>query len=164
MAIKKILQAPNELLNTKCTPIKELTPEINSLVKDLQDTLNSAKDPEGAGIAAPQIGILKRVCIVKRINKGETIKEYILINPEITSSSAKESLGLEGCLSIKNLYGKVLRPERVTVKFLDENFESRKLKASGYLARLIQHEIDHLDGILFDSKIIGKRYTEEDFN
>lgn len=164
MAVKPILQIPNPILNTKCEKVAEINGEIKELITDLLDTLTAQTNPQGTGLAAPQIGVSKRVCIVRRWDRSEddkeTYRDYVLINPEILGASSATDIMWEACLSIPDLFGKVMRNKRVRVSALNENGEEIKIKASGFFARVIQHEVDHLDGILFNSKIIGESLTE----
>lgn len=168
MAIKPIVQIPDPVLTTPCKKVGEVNDEIKQLIKDLIDTLDAQTDPQGTGIAAPQIGVSKQVCIVRRWYKNEgeeeTYKDYVLINPEILGSSSATDIYWEACLSIPDLFGKVQRHKRVRVRALDENGETVKIKASGFFSRVIQHEIDHLHGVLFSSKIIGEALTEDELD
>jgi len=122
------------------------------LQKDQQtifkDMLYTMKKHKGVGIAAPQIGVLKRFCYVS--NNGR--KPQLLINPVITKRSSSKEWAEEGCLSIPNVYGQVERNMSVTVEYVDTAAEKQELSAEGFLARVIQHEIDHLDGVLFIDK------------
>jgi len=169
MAVRKIVLVPDTILTKTSKPgiIDEST---KTLVQDLIDTLEAATHPQGAGIASVQIGELKRVCIVKKFSpdpdnpENELSTTFILINPEILTASEAKGLAWEGCLSIPDTYGQVERSKRVRVKSLDLNGNEFTLKAEGFLARVIQHEIDHLNGILFTSKIVGKTFTEKELD
>lgn len=144
----KILTIPNPILTTKTEPIKKIDDSILDLVGEMIETCKKAN---GIGLAAPQIGKSIRLCIIDLEHMG--LPPFALINPKIVSKSFKKIEMEEGCLSIPNVFGMVKRPESVTVKTLNLNGENHKFKAKGLLARVIQHEIDHLDGILFTSKI-----------
>lgn len=171
MAIRPILTAPNEILKTPSEKVKlengEISAELRALVQDLKDTLANASDPAGAGISAPQIGVLKRVCIVNEYMWDEDKKEefvintYTLINPKVISKNNKTEKDWEGCLSIPDKYGEVERPTKIKLKAIDENGNNIRMKASGFVARVILHEIDHLDGILFTDRT-SKVFTEEE--
>jgi peptide deformylase len=169
MAIREIVKIPNKILNTRLEEVVEITPEISEMVKDLKDTLSNSKVP-GAGLAANQIGINKRICIVRDFypnpekDNEEIYKEYVLINPKITVSSKKEGLDWEGCLSIPDTYGLVKRLKKIKVEALDENGKKIKFTAEGFFARTILHEVDHLNGILFTSKVVGKTKTEKELD
>lgn len=143
-----IIYHPNEQLSTECSDFdisKILDKEQQDFFKALLYTMKKHK---GVGVAAPQVGVLKRFCFVS--NNGK--KPQLLINPVITKRSSAKEWAEEGCLSIPQVYGKVERNVSVTVEFVNQNAEKEELEASGFLARVIQHEIDHLDGILFIDK------------
>lgn len=140
MAIYKVVLMGDPVLREKAKPVKEINDSILRLLDNLHDTLH---EYDGVGLAAPQIGISKRAIVV---DNGEEC--YELINPEIIKSQGNEK-AIEGCLSIPKLNGKVKRAARVIVKGLNRAGEEQRIEASGLLARAFQHEIDHLDGILF---------------
>ncbi|MBI2414237.1 peptide deformylase [candidate division WWE3 bacterium] len=168
MPVCKIVTIPDEVLLTPTKKIVDFNIDTQELIKNLLDTVRKAKDPEGAGLAAPQIGISKRACVVRDffvnpMNRDEVLShDYVLINPKIISASKETELDIEGCLSIPLVYGKVERAKKVKIKALNEHGEEIRFMASGFLARVVQHEIDHLDGILFTSKLVGRPYTEEE--
>jgi peptide deformylase len=170
MAVKPIKTVPNKVLTTKADKVTEISDEIKVLVSDLMDTLNHAKEPEGAGIAMPQIGVGKRICIVKNFianpsDESELLEQvFVLINPKITSRSKETELDWEGCLSIPDTYGLVERYKKIKIKALNETGEEIRLNASGYFARVIQHEIDHLDGVLFTSRTRGRTISEKEMD
>lgn len=169
MAIKRIIEAPNEILSTKTSKVKFEDPEVKEIIKDLLETTINQKNPEAAGLAAPQIGYGKRICIVREFveipnSEKFTITNHVMINPKIISESKELDLDFESCLSIPNMYGKVLRHKSIKVIYLDENGKEVKLKAKDFLARVIQHELDHLDGKLFTEKILGDLITEDEYN
>ena len=168
MAVKQIVKAPDKILTTPCKDVAAFDADLKNLVADLLDTLEVQKNPEGAGLAAPQLGVLKRVCIVRKFSKdaenNETKKDIVLVNPKITSSSPATDIRWEACLSIPAILGQVKRAKRVTIMASDALGKPLKIKAEGFFARTIQHEIDHLDGILFTSKLIGEPLTDEEFD
>ena len=141
--IKKILIYPQDkdILLQKSEEVKNIE-EVKELIQDMKDTLNS--EESGAGISAVQIGVLKRVCVIKYDNK-----EYVLINPVITWKRSGAN-GIkpfkEGCLSAPGVYTIVNRPQKVICNYLDENWEEQELNQGGWLSAIIQHELDHLDG------------------
>jgi peptide deformylase len=138
LTIKKY---PAPVLRKKAVKIKNpLDLEIQALIPAMAEAM---KKENGVGLAAPQIGSSVRLCIVKEENKI-----YALINPQITAKSTKKIVMEEGCLSFPGTFFPITRPENVKVRFLDEAGAEKKLKAGGLLGRAIQHEIDHLDGIL----------------
>ena len=171
MAVVPILTTPNDILHKPAEKIREFDAETKKLITDLLDTLRDAKDPEGAGLAAPQIGVLKRALIARRFYRDpdnpeiELSKEYVFVNPKIISSSEELVSGMEACLSIPDTYGLVERPKKIKVKALDEHGEVVRKTLTGFMARIVQHEIDHLDGILFTDKLVdGKTYTEQELD
>lgn len=165
MAIKKIVLVPDEILEEQCQEVTEFDESIKQLAQNLIDTVKDAKDPEGAGLAAPQIGVLKRVCVVRNFftnpqNPNELISnEFILINPKVISESKETYLDIEGCLSIPDTYGTVERFNNIEVEAQNINGEKFIINAEGFFGRVIQHEMDHLDGILFTTKLVGDTYT-----
>ncbi len=151
MAVLEIVNQDNPILRQKSKTVKEINNEIKQHIIDLKDTLNTT---EGVGISAVQVGILKRIVYVKYEEQ-----EYVLINPKIIMQEGKIE-DYEGCLSVKEkdysfLYGKVKRAFLVEIEALNEQGEKVSIVADGMLARIFQHEIDHLDGILYTDKIIG---------
>jgi peptide deformylase len=146
--ILKIVKTPDPILETKTAPVKEITPEILKLVRDMIDTCRKA---QGIGLAAPQIGKSIRLCIINLEHLG--LPPFALVNPKIVKTSWKKADMEEGCLSIPGLYGMVKRPAKVTVEAMNIEGNKTKFEADGILARVLQHEIDHLDGVLFTSKM-----------
>jgi len=136
----------------------------------LLDTVRVAKDPEGAGLSATQIGISKRMCVVRNffedpLNPDEVSSDdIVLINPKIIQYSEEKNVDWEGCLSVPDAYGLVERAEKIKITAKDIDGNIIKIKAEGFFARTIQHEVDHLDGILFTSKIEGKTLTQKEFD
>ena len=170
MSVKKILTTPNPILNKKTQKIGEITDEVRNLAQDLIDTVKVAEDPEGAGLAATQIGVSKRMCVVRNffedpLNPDEIkSNDIVLINPKITHYSDEKDLDWEGCLSVPDKYGKVERATKIKVTAKDIDGNTIKIKAEGFFARTIQHEVDHLDGILFSEKIEGETLSQEEFD
>lgn len=146
--ILRIVKIPDPILSEKTQNVKAVTPEILKLVKDMIDTCRKAN---GIGLAAPQIGKSIRLCIINLEHIG--IPPFALINPKIIKSSWKKIPMEEGCLSIPGIFGIVKRPAKVTIKAMNIEGTSTKFEAEGMLARVIQHELDHLDGVLFTSKM-----------
>ncbi|MED4604116.1 peptide deformylase [Paenibacillus validus] len=155
MAIKIIVKDPDPVLREKSKPVPKITPNIHKLLDDMADTMY---DAEGVGLAAPQIGILKRVIVM---DVGDEHGLIELINPEIIEKDG-EQFGPEGCLSIPGLRGDVRRAERVKVKGLNRNGEEIVIEGRELLARCIQHEVDHLDGILYTDLAESMYRTPED--
>ena len=146
MAVKKILIEPNKLLREVSQPVKEVNKEIQSLMDDMLETMYSAN---GIGLAAIQIGIPKNLIVIDLLTKEKKKDPIFFVNPKIIKKSIKKSKYEEGCLSIPNLFAEVQRPSECEIEYLDYNGKSKILKADGLLATCIQHEIDHLKGILF---------------
>jgi len=169
MAVIPIVEAPSKILNEKTKKVRSFEIETQKTIKDLKDTLDEASDPEGAGLSANQIGISKSICVVRSFFQDpldetkDLFEEKILINPKITSKDAEEEEGWEGCLSVPNTYGKVFRSKKIRVRYQDETGQKQSLTAKDFFARVIQHEIDHLNGILFTSKVVGDTVTEDFF-
>lgn len=169
MSIKNIITKPNRILYEKCEKITKIDTEVKKIINELVETANAQVEPEAAGLAAPQIGYNKRIILVrdfKVLPKSEKIliTNIIMINPKIISESKDEEIDWESCLSIPNMYGQVRRPFSIKVTYMDENGIEKKIKARDFFARVIQHEVDHLNGILFDTKIIDKLISEKEYN
>jgi len=150
MALRTIRELGDDVLRKKCRPVETIDERIITLLDDMAETMYEAN---GVGLAAPQVGVLKRIAV---IDVGSGLIE--LINPEIIETSGSECAD-EGCLSYPGKYGKVERPTKVTVRATDRNGEEYQITGDGLLARAFCHEIDHLDGIVFVDKVI--EYTEE---
>ncbi len=146
MSVKTILTEPNKFLRQISKPVEKVGKEEQLLMDDMLETMYSA---EGIGLAAIQIGVPKRI-IVMDISKGENKKEArYFVNPKIINKDTSKSTYEEGCLSVPNQFAEIDRPSKCEVEFLDYNGEKKILKAEGLLATCIQHEMDHLEGILF---------------
>ena len=146
MAIKTILTEPNKLLRKVSKPIEKVTKEEQSLMDDMLDTMYAAN---GIGLAAIQIGVPKRI-IVMDISKNPEKKEpRYFVNPVIMNKDPIKNTHEEGCLSVPEQFAEIDRPSKCDVEYLDYNGEKKLLKADGLLATCIQHEMDHLEGILF---------------
>lgn len=146
MAILDIVTAPDPVLKKKADPVKEVTDEIRTLMDDMLETMY---DAPGIGLAAPQVGVLKRVIVVDVSGDDEDPAPYKMVNPKVTWASDEIGLYEEGCLSVPKSYSEVERPVAVKVSYLDENGEACEIDADGLLATCLQHEIDHLNGTLF---------------
>lgn len=145
MAVRIIRKQNDPVLRKVARAVKQITPQVIRVLEDMADTMYHAN---GVGLAGPQVGISKRLVVVDQ-GDSELIE---LINPEILKAEGEE-LGVEGCLSFPGLYGKVPRAVRVTVQALNRDNEQFLIHADGLLARILQHEIDHLNGILFIDKV-----------
>ena len=146
MALREILIVPDPRLKKECEPVTEVNDEIRDLLDDMLETMYAAP---GIGLAAPQIGVMKRVVVMDVSDDKDKPEPMKLINPEIIWESEDTSVYQEGCLSIPEQYADVERPAEVGVRYLDENGKEHEIEADSLLATCIQHEIDHLDGVLF---------------
>jgi peptide deformylase len=142
MAVREVLLYPDKMLLKRAEEVKHFGPQILQLVKDLFETMASH---EGVGLAAPQVGVLKRILVLQEPEKEEGM---CLINPEIKVFDGSET-GEEGCLSLPQIYAPISRRVGIEVSALDEHGRRRRFEAAGLLARIIQHEADHLEGIVF---------------
>ena len=152
MAIREIVTTPEPVLRRKARKVTEFGPELQKLIDDMVETMREAP---GVGLAAPQVNVSQRVIVVeygKDDDEEAPLKLYTLVNPEITHFSSETVLGDEGCLSVIGFQGEVERAVEVTVKAMNRKGKPVKVKAKGWLARIFQHEIDHLDGVLFVDK------------
>lgn len=140
MAIRSVVQVGDEVLRQKCFPVEVFDEKLWALLDDMKDTV---KKEEGAGLAAPQVGILRRAVVVD-VEEGY----FEFVNPEIIAQSGEQN-GWEGCLSVRGKQGVVSRPMKVTLRYYDRQGEKHVLKAKGFFARAICHELDHLDGVLY---------------
>ena len=148
MAIRKIREMGDEVLNKVCKEVTMMTPRTRLLIEDMIDTMY---DANGVGLAAPQVGVLKRIVVIDCT--GEDL--YVLINPRIVEMSGEQT-GQEGCLSVPGKAGIVTRANYAKVKALNEDMEEIIVEGEELFARALQHEIDHLSGILYVSKVEGE--------
>lgn len=157
MALRTIRVQGDSVLTKKSRAVDKMTPRIGELITDMLDTMYDAM---GVGLAAPQVGILKRIVVID-VGEGP----IVLINPEILETSGEQT-GDEGCLSVPGMAGKVTRPNYVKVKALDVNMNEQIYEGEGLLARAFCHEIDHLDGKMYTELVEGElhkvNYDEED--
>ena len=146
MAILPIIVAPDSRLKLKSQPVRQVDAETRQLMDDMLATMYAAP---GIGLAAPQVGVLKRVIVLDVAKEGEDKQPLAMADPEIIAAADEDMTYEEGCLSLPSHYSDVVRPAWVTVRYRDRDNTIRELKAEGLLATCVQHEIDHLDGILF---------------
>ena len=151
MAIRPIIEAPDPLLRRVSTPVEEITPELRTLIDDMFETMYAAP---GIGLAAIQVGVAKRILVIDlqepEEEGGEPIRDpRVFINPEILEHSEREVPYTEGCLSVPDQYAEVERPDRIRARWLDLDGKVREEEIEGLLATCLQHEMDHLDGVLF---------------
>ena len=152
MAIRKIRIQGDPVLEKKCKEVKEITPRTRELIEDMLDTMY---EENGVGLAAPQVGILKRIVVID-IGEGP----IVMINPVIEETDGTQT-GYEGCLSLPGKSGKVTRPNHVKVRFFDEEMEEYILEGEELLARAVCHECDHLEGKMYTSLVEGDLVDNE---
>lgn len=145
MAVYNIVKKGDSVLRKRAKEVSEVTPQVQKLIKNMAETMYKSN---GVGLAAPQVGFSKRVIVV---DVGDENGLFAVVNPVIVKKSGTQN-GPEGCLSCPEEYGDVLRAKHIVVQGLNENGEAIEIEASDFLARAFQHEIDHLDGILFVDK------------
>lgn len=158
MALRNIREMGDDILNKKCKPVTEINERTLDLIDDMFETMYEAN---GVGLAAPQVGILKRIVVIDTTGEDP----ILLINPVIVETSGEQT-GQEGCLSVPGKSGQVTRPNYVKVLAYDENMEQFEIEGTELLARALCHEIDHLEGHLYVEKVEGPlmdvNYDEED--
>ncbi len=146
MAVREIITLPDKRLRLKSEPVKHVDAGIRKLVEDMFETMYKAP---GIGLAAIQIGVAKRVVTMDLSKKEDNHEPQVFINPEIVWTSDEKAKYEEGCLSIPDYYEEVERPAAVKVKYLDRDGKAREIEAKGLLATCLQHEVDHINGVLF---------------
>ncbi|MCK4800707.1 MAG: peptide deformylase [Anaerolineales bacterium] len=164
MATREIIIVPHPTLRKKAEKVTDFGPELQQLIEDMIDTLH---EESGSGLAAPQLNVSKQVILVEfGSEEDEEIppKLYVTINPKITRFSQQMVTGAEGCLSIPGLMGEVDRSEEVVVEGQDRNGEPLKMSLQGWAARIFQHEIDHINGILYSDRTIEVWEADEEYN
>lgn len=160
--IKKILDAKVPSLRQKSKTVGKIDKQVKTLVKDMQETLAAQLDPEGVGLAAPQVGKNIRLFVIS--HKG---LERVVINPKVVSIAKQTASNvdknknkiLEGCLSIPHIYGPLRRAKSVTISYQDEHGKHHEEEFTGFGAQIVLHELDHLDGVLFVDKVMKKGGT-----
>jgi peptide deformylase len=164
MTIKPLIILPDPILRQTSALFEDVTPEVQTLAADMLETMY---DAPGIGLAAIQIGVPRRVVVIDLHKEGEEKKPQVFINPEILSSSDARSSYEEGCLSIPDYYAEVERPASIRVRYVDLDGKAQEIEADGLLATCLQHEIDHLNGVLFIDHIsrlkremVIKRFTK----
>jgi peptide deformylase len=165
MAIRKILVEPNEFLRKKSSPVEHIDDELRGVMDDMLETMYAAP---GIGLAAIQIGVPKRVIVIDLTKQDEPKNPMFFINPEIVEKSITNSSYEEGCLSVPGQFAEIDRPDKCHIKYLDHYGNPTEIKTEGMLATCIQHEIDHLEGILFidylsklKKSIIAKKLSKQ---
>jgi peptide deformylase len=165
MAVRDILTPPADVLRARAHKVRGTSPKLQELINDMIETMRAAP---GVGLAAPQIGVGQRVIVVEYAEEPQDEesppkpkKLYAVVNPEIVRHSAETVVANEACLSVPGYFGEVERFESVTVKGLNRQGRPFRMKADGWLARIFQHEIDHLDGILYIDRATNVWKVEE---
>jgi peptide deformylase len=157
-----IITAPNQILSTKVKSVTKVDKDILDFIKQMEESLNFATDPIGVGLAAPQVAKSLAIFIAKPTEKA---KLQVFINPKITkiegpTGKAKgKTKKLEGCLSLHNIWGEVERAKAVWLDYMDETGKQHHKKFNGFIANIIQHEVDHLNGILFPKRVLEQKGT-----
>lgn len=154
MAIRSIRMDGDPVLSKKCKEVKEVTDRTRQLIADMIETMHEAN---GVGLAAPQVGILKRIFVADVTGEDA----FAVINPEFLSMEGEQT-GYEGCLSLPGFSGKVTRAQKVKMRAYNENMEPFEMEAEDLLARVLQHEYDHLEGIMYTEKMEGSLVRNED--
>ena len=152
MALRTVREIGDPILEKKAKPVKEINDHLRELINDMFDTMY---ETGGVGLAAPQIGILKRLVVIDCGNEDGTENPIVLINPEIIEKDGEQT-GYEGCLSVPGKMGIVTRPNHVKVKTMTLDGKEEILEGTDLLARCFCHEIDHLDGVLYTTKVEGE--------
>lgn len=149
MPLREIIQVEHPTLRRKAAQVKDFGPPLQTLIDDMIETMRAAP---GVGLAAPQVDVSQRVIVVEfgdEEDEEAPKKLHIVVNPEISRASSESSVAPEGCLSVPVWIGDVERAEEITIKGLNRRGQPLKIKAKGWLARIFQHEIDHINGVLF---------------
>jgi peptide deformylase len=168
----RIVQAPNPVLSDKAKPVENIDRSVKKLIKDMEEALINASDPEGVGLAAPQVGKSLQIFLIRQTPASKTL---VFINPVIekfiedqddldsgskeTEDEESKSVQLEGCLSLYNIWGDVKRHPGVILTYTDEENKAHKRKFTGFISIIIQHEFDHLQGILFPKRVLEQKRT-----
>jgi peptide deformylase len=168
MALRTIVTLPEPVLRRKARPVTKFDEPLQILIDDMIDTM---RDAPGVGLAAPQVGVSERVIVVEyaepvEVEEGGEPREvepklYVMVNPEIVKASPETVVGVEGCLSVPLLVGEVERAQEIRIKGFNRRGQAMKLKVDGWLARIFQHEIDHINGVVFTDRATQVWQPEE---
>ena len=169
MTIRTIVTLPDPVLRRKARAVTKFDKNLQTLIDDMIETM---RDAPGVGLAAPQVGISERVIVVEYFENEQAEEEedetkkkvWAMVNPEIVKASEEQVMGVEGCLSIPALVGEVERHETLQIKGLNRHGQPMRVKAAGWLARIFQHEIDHINGVVFPDRAtkVWQPQTEEE--
>lgn len=159
MTLRTIVTLPDPVLRRKARAVTKFDKELQTVIDDMIETMREAP---GVGLAAPQIGLSERLIVVEYYENDEAEQDeneakkkvWVMLNPEIVKASEEKVMGVEGCLSIPNLVGEVERHEVIQVKGLNRRGQPMRVKATGWLARIFQHEIDHVNGVVFTDRAV----------
>ena len=159
MTLRTIVTLPDPVLRRKARAVTKFDKELQTIIDDMIETMREAP---GVGLAAPQIGLSERLIVVEYYENDEAEQDeneakkkvWVMLNPEIVKASEEKVMGVEGCLSIPNLVGEVERHEVIQVKGLNRRGQPMRVKATGWLARIFQHEIDHVNGVVFTDRAV----------
>ena len=159
MTLRTIVTLPDPVLRRKARAVNKFDKELQTVIDDMIETM---RDAPGVGLAAPQIGLSERLIVVEYYENEEAEeaedearkKVWVMLNPEIVKASEEKVMGVEGCLSIPNLVGEVERHETIQIKGQNRRGQPMKVKATGWLARIFQHEIDHVNGVVFTDRAV----------
>ncbi len=163
MALRKIITVPNDVLRKNARKVKVFDDNLRTLIDDMVETM---RDAPGVGLAAPQIGVLEQIVVIEfgdEEDEEAPAKLYTVVNPEIKRMSNDKVMGVEGCLSIPGIVGDVERSTSIVLKGQDRNGKKVKYKLNGWVARIFQHEVDHLTGVLFTDLAESIWQPEEDY-
>ena len=171
MKLLDVATGEDPVLRKKATPVEKIDLALQTLIDQMIFTM---RDKNGVGLAAPQIKKSKRLVVIETPpesdDDGEEIPNsrelYVMINPEIINASRKQVNGIEGCLSLPGYLGEVSRSQAILVQFLDRRGKKQKMRMKGWDARIVQHEVDHLDGVMFTDKLTAEEnfWTEEEYD
>ena len=153
MALRKIREYGDEILEKKCREVREMTPRLKELVEDMLETMYQA---EGVGLAAPQVGVLKRIVVID-VGEGP----ITLVNPKIVEQDGEQE-GNEGCLSVPGKAGGVVRPNHVIVEGYDQEMNPVRVEGEELMARALCHELDHLEGVMYTTRVQGELFDVAD--
>ncbi len=156
MALRNVVQEGDPILRKHARPVGEVTPHIREILEDMLETMRAE---DGVGLAAPQVGILRRMFVAEPDPTLEEKKVYFMVDPEILEREGSQ-VGTEGCLSVRGYYGVVERPEKIRIRAKDLDGKVRELEFEGFEARVMCHEYDHLDGILYTDKATEVHHVE----
>lgn len=158
MSIRQVRQTGDDILRKKSKEVTEINDKTKQLIEDMIETMNT---DGGCGIAAVQVGVLKNIIVVKPEEDGET---FVYINPKLEYVGEEKNDSIEGCLSVEGKRGIVERYNKVILTAKDINMNDIKLEANDFFARVLQHEVDHLNGVLYTDLVKGKLYDEEELD